>query len=40
MRALQRINDSLRESLGEAEDDVRDALDLLGDAFTEGLTAD
>jgi DNA-binding MarR family transcriptional regulator len=36
--ALQRINALLQKSLGESEDDVRDALDLLGAAFSAALT--
>jgi DNA-binding MarR family transcriptional regulator len=38
--ALQRINALLRAELGEDEDGVRDALDLLGDAFAAALTDD
>jgi len=36
--ALQRINDTLRAELGNDEDAVRDALDLLGEAFASALT--
>ena len=36
--ALQRINALLREQLGDDEEGVRDALDLLGESFASALT--
>jgi DNA-binding MarR family transcriptional regulator len=38
--ALQRINALLREQLGDEEEGVRDALDLLGESFAVALTDD
>jgi DNA-binding MarR family transcriptional regulator len=38
--ALQRINAVLQEHLGDEEESVRDALDLLGTAFALALTDD